>query len=108
MKVLLVSTNQVDKPYPVYPLGVAHLVGALRDAGHRVEHYDVMASGGVAGLAVYADDLQPDLVGVSIRNLDTVDSTAPDAFIDGAVEAVKEIRKHFRAPVVLGGPAFSR
>lgn len=104
---LLISTNLVTTPYPVYPLGVAHLLGALRAAGHEARHYDVMANGGLDGLAGVLADYDPELIGLSIRNLDTVDSTAPDAFMDPVQETMRFIRARHGAPVVLGGPAFS-
>ena len=104
---LMVSTNRVVIPFPVYPLGVAHLVGALEEAGHRVTHYDLLAQDGLAGLAEIFEDLDPDLIGLSIRNLDTVDSTAPGTFMEGVIETVEFVRRYSRAPLVLGGPAFS-
>ncbi len=106
-KCLLISTNRVMTPYPVYPLGVAHLLGALQQAGHEARHYDIMANGGLEPLAGVLAEFDPDLIGLSIRNLDTVDSTCPDAFMDPVRETMTFIRAHHGAPVVLGGPAFS-
>jgi len=104
---LLVSTNQVINPYPVYPLGVACLIGAMEAAGHSTRHYDVLARGGVDLLRDWLISSPPDLVGLSIRNLDTVDSTAPDSFIGSVTEIMSVVRQYTTAPVVLGGPAFS-
>ncbi|MBU0730127.1 MAG: lipid biosynthesis B12-binding/radical SAM protein [Proteobacteria bacterium] len=104
---LLISTNQVVTPFPVYPLGVAHLVGALEEAGHRAFHYDILANGGTDSLEKYLADFRPALVGLSIRNLDTVDSTAPRTYIDAVVKTMEIVRKCTSVPVVLGGPAFS-
>jgi len=104
---LLLSTNRVVTPFPVYPLGVAHLMGALEEAGHRARHYDLLAQGGLNALAEVLQDQDFGLIGLSIRNLDTVDSTAPDAFMEGVIETVEFIRLYSKAPLVLGGPAFS-
>ena len=104
---LLVSTNQVEVPYPVYPLGLAHLAGALEGAGHRVVQFDLLAQGGLPVLEQLLADFSPDLIGVSIRNLDTVDSTCPDSFVAGTAATMACLRKLSKAPVVLGGPAFS-
>ncbi len=104
---LLVSTNQVVTPFPVYPLGVAHLLGALEEAGFQASHYDLLANGGLADLGAVLRDRDFGLIGLSIRNLDTVDSTAPEAFMDGVIETVDFIRQYSQAPLVLGGPAFS-
>jgi len=103
---LLVSANRVRVPYPVYPLGMAHIAGSLEDAGHRVTCCDLMSSGTDA-LAAILEEKRFDLIGLSIRNLDTVDSTCPDPFIGFAREAVEVIRSRSRAPLMLGGPAFS-
>ena len=104
---LIVSANQVVTPYPVYPLGAACLVTALRKHGHRVRHFDILADGGLEGLAVVLSAQAYDLIGVSIRNLDTVDSAAPHHFLREIVETVELIRKIIGTPIVLGGPAFS-
>ncbi len=104
---LLISTNQVITPYPVYPLGVAHLMGALREAGHQASHFDLLAKGGFEALGEYLRKSPPDLVGLSIRNLDTVDSTAPETYVTRALETMQFVRRHCDCPVVLGGPAFS-
>lgn len=104
---LLVSTNRVVTPFPVYPLGVAHLLGALEEAGHQAGHYDLLAHGGLGGLGEVLGEHDFDLIGLSIRNLDSVDSTAPDTFMEEVLETVAFIRQHSQMPIVLGGPAFS-
>ena len=104
---LLVSDNQVTTPYPVYPLGMAHLAGALEAAGHSASQFDMLAHGGIKALAQRLSAAPPDLVALSIRNLDTVDSTAPDSFIPRVRETMAVIRSHCSCPVVVGGPAFS-
>ena len=104
---LIVSANQVVTPYPVYPLGAACLVAAVREQGHVVEHFDVLADGGLKQLAAHLQDASYDLVGVSIRNLDTVDSAAPNQFLAEITETVDVIRRSITTKLVLGGPAFS-
>lgn len=104
---LLVSANEVVTPYPVYPLGAACLVRALEEAGHRVVHFDLLADGGKVGLAHCLKRTAFDLIGVSIRNLDTVDSTDPHDFMADLLEVVHLLRSLSSAPLVLGGPAFS-
>ncbi|PHR30238.1 MAG: B12-binding domain-containing radical SAM protein [Desulfotalea sp.] len=104
---LIVSANQVVTPYPVYPLGAACLVAALKNKGHKVSHFDVLADGGLARLALALQGKTYDLIGVSIRNLDTVDSAAPHQFLAEIVETMKVIRDTITTKIVLGGPAFS-
>ncbi|MDF1614725.1 lipid biosynthesis B12-binding/radical SAM protein [Desulfurivibrio dismutans] len=107
MNCLLVSVNQAVVPYPVYPLGVAYLCGSLQQAGHVAEHFDLLADGGAAGLRQRLIERRYDLIGLSIRNLDTVDSCDPNDFVPEVAAVVALIREVSPAPVVLGGPAFS-
>lgn len=104
---LIVSANQVVTPYPVYPLGAAYITDALQRAGHRAMHFDMLADGGLAALAQLLLKRQFDLVGISIRNLDTVDSADPRGYLDDVVGVARCIRDYSRAALVLGGPAFS-
>ncbi len=107
IKCLLVSTNQTVIPYPVYPLGTAHLAGALESAGHKAYLFDLMSHGGIDKLGERIREISPDLIGISLRNVDTVDSTAPETFMADALETMEVIRRNTKAPVVVGGPAFS-
>ncbi len=107
IRCFLISTNTVTTPYAVHPLGIAHLSGALRQHGHEVEQFDVLAKPEQAVLAQRLIDFQPDLIGISIRNIDTVDSNDPQYFLDGLSETLGAIRTHSSAPIVVGGSAFS-
>lgn len=104
---LLVSVNQAVIPYPVYPLGVAHLCGALQEAGHTTTHFDLLADGGLEGLEQLLGANGYGLIGLSIRNLDTVDSSDPHGYLPEIAETVRLVRRLSPAVVVLGGPAFS-
>ena len=104
---LLISVNQVATPYPVYPLGAACLLAALQAKGHNASHFDILADGGIKRLDKYLSGKRFDLVGLSIRNLDTADSAAPNECLTGVVEIIHLIRQKVAAPIVLGGPAFS-
>lgn len=107
LECLLVSTNTVKTPFPVYPLGVAHLLGAMEEAGCKASHYDLLAQDGLAGLADVVRAGNYGLIGLSIRNLDTANSSAPESFMAEVLEAVALIRRYSQVPLVLGGPAFS-
>ncbi|MCP4342706.1 MAG: radical SAM protein [Desulfobulbaceae bacterium] len=104
---LIISANQVVTPYPVYPLGSAYVAGAMTSCGHQVHHFDLLADGGLKGLAEFLTGKHFDLVGVSIRNLDTVDSADPKGYLGGIVETVECIRARIDTTLVIGGPAFS-
>lgn len=104
---LLVSANRVQSPYPVYPIGIAYIIGSLNLHGHTADHVDILASGGYATLLQRLGDTHYDVVGISIRNIDTVDSASPQELLSDINEAIQHIRRHSEAPIVLGGPGFS-
>ena len=45
MKILLISANTAETPYPVYPLGMGIVANALLSAGHEVKQFDFLHSG---------------------------------------------------------------
>jgi radical SAM superfamily enzyme YgiQ (UPF0313 family) len=98
-------------PYAVYPLGMATVAGALMGAGHEVRQFDWLAAGREAGKLEQAiAAFEPEVVAVSIRNVDDVDSLA--AFDDTwelkeAKNVVTLIRRGTEVPIIIGGPAVS-
>ncbi len=107
-RVLLVSTNRMVQPYPVFPLGMAVVAAALAARGHQVRQVDLLAGGGEELLDLEMAAFDPAVVGISIRNLDDVDSLGPGEFApDGDRQVVERIRRLTGAPVVLGGAGFS-
>ena len=104
---LLISANRMVAPYPVYPIGIAHLTGALIARGHSVRHIDILADDGFEPLRRLLEEERFDVIGISIRNIDTVDSSTPDSLIADVVTAIGYVRELSKAPIVLGGPGFS-
>jgi len=107
IRVFLISINTVTTPYAVHPLGIAHLTGALRQRGHEVEQFDILAEPDEGVLAGRLTAFNPDLIGISIRNIDSVDSADPQFFLAGAKVVIDHLRRHSAAPLVIGGGAFS-
>jgi radical SAM superfamily enzyme YgiQ (UPF0313 family) len=105
MKVLLISANTVNAPYPVYPLGLDYVTAALADA-HSVEIID-MNMLRPDGLARRITGFKPDAVGISLRNVDNTDITDPKGFMAEYKALVAVVRRHTDAPVILGGSGFS-
>ncbi|MEN8189254.1 MAG: lipid biosynthesis B12-binding/radical SAM protein, partial [Thermodesulfobacteriota bacterium] len=104
---LIISANQVVSPYPVYPLGAAHLLGTLEKHGISGSHFDMLADGLHDGLREHLLNNNYDAVALSIRNLETVDSSIPDRYLDKIVTTMEIIRSQSDAPVVIGGSGFS-
>ena len=106
MKVLLVSANTLREPYPVYPLGLDYVAGSIA-ADHQVDIVDMNSLGNLDSLAAMIKKYSPDVVGLSLRNIDNTDTTDPRGFIGQYREIVDVIRNHTDAPLVLGGSGFT-
>lgn len=102
----MISANRERDPSPVFPLGLACLAGPIEKAGHSSSLLDLCFADDVP-LAVRRalDESAPDVVLVSVRNLDNVTWPASRSYVDGVREVVAVCRE--RAVVVLGGSAFS-
>lgn len=107
-KLLLVSANRFAKPYPVYPLGLSYLISYLQD---RLHDFDIrlfdLNLGTQEELALMVTEYNPDYVGISFRNVDDVDFYSKESFLNGYREITEMIRNSTRAPLIVGGSAFS-
>lgn len=108
MRVLLVYSNRLRILEPVPPIGLSYVATATRQAGHEVQFLDLMVSRRYeADLRSALHRFQPDVVGISVRNIDNV---VPQRLgrhlgeIDGMIAAAREATN---ARIVLGGPAIS-
>lgn len=104
-RILLISSNRCADPYPVFPLGLAHVDTALRGAGHVTELFDCQSDPRTLEDVVGAFD--PQYVGISCRNVDDVQYVKRETFFDHAVTVAHQVRACTAAPIVLGGSAFS-
>jgi len=108
MNVMLIASNTASTPYPVYPLGMSIVAGALRDAGHDVTLFDLLHNGNsLDALISLIRESKPEIIGLSIRNIDNVNSVNEQRYIDGVKEIVRKIREETDALIVLGGSGFS-
>jgi radical SAM superfamily enzyme YgiQ (UPF0313 family) len=106
MKLLLISANTTKYPYPVYPLGLDHIVGALTPR-HEVEILDMNVLGDPEHLDAAIRDFEPGVIGLSIRNIDNSDTLATKSFLEGYERIIRFIRGCTKVPVVVGGSGFS-
>jgi lipid biosynthesis B12-binding/radical SAM protein len=109
-KVLLISSNLFTSPYHVYPLGMAVIASALSERGHIVNQFDsIVGDNPEDQLRGILRGFSPDFVGISIRNIDNVDSLSHDDSwcLSNEKRMVSLIRQCTEAPVILGGAAFS-
>ena len=106
---LLVSTNTERQPYPVVPNGLASVASALDDAGHDVRFLDLcFARSPVEDAGAAARRFSPDVVGVSVRNIDNSDTVALQHYTPQAAAVVRELRAASPpgSHLVAGGAAF--
>lgn len=116
MKILLVQTlwRRVEKP--IYPLGLAYIAAALKDR-HQVHFLDEnMCQDSGAILLEHALKLQPDVIGFSMRNVDSIGyadfiiGTPSEAFSTARHigQLVRTLKQNLPNTImVIGGPAFS-
>ena len=108
-RVLIIASNTCQDPYPVYPLGASVVSGALERAGYAVRIHDLSIGGPPNRLETLLSEFDPNFVGISVRNVDNVDSLSAESSWTGNMlrELVARIKATSTAPVILGGPGFS-
>lgn len=111
MRVFLLSANTEQEPYPTYPLGLSVIAAATQKAGHDAEQHDLLYLTHVknSSLVERLRQSNPDVVGISLRNIDNVDSFTSEAHwhLDRFRQLIKDIRQTTPAPIVIGGAGFS-
>ncbi len=106
MKVLLISANREQTPYPVFPIGLSCLATPLAAAGHRLEALDLcFEKDPERAVRENLGRFLPEAVVLSIRNIDNVTWPASRSYLAGIRGVVDACRG--RAPVILGGSGFS-
>jgi radical SAM superfamily enzyme YgiQ (UPF0313 family) len=107
-RVLLVSANREEVNMPAWPLGLACVAAAAIHAGHDVRVLDLLKSGDVrAGLEQAIGDFGPEVIGISVRNIDDQRMEGTTFYLDGVRDIVSLCRERSSAPVVLGGAGYS-
>jgi radical SAM superfamily enzyme YgiQ (UPF0313 family) len=89
---------------------MAVVASGLKDAGHRVCQYDYLATGCLdERLRAALLEFVPNFVGISLRNIDNVDSFAAERewYLAETKRLVNVIRQATAAPIIVGGPGFS-
>jgi lipid biosynthesis B12-binding/radical SAM protein len=108
MKVLLISANVTLSPYPLYPLGVSMVAAVLTRAGHDVRQADfLLQKTSLEAIGREAREYQPDLIGISVRNIDNVNILHEQYYIDNVKNIVTTMRAISNAKILLGGAGFS-
>lgn len=107
MRVLLVQSWLGRSEPPVIPLGLLDIASAMRGADVRIFDPNV-AKRPMEELRNAALSLEPDLVGISLRNCDTTKLNDPFNYIPAFVRQVRLLRRSCpEAKLVAGGSGFS-
>ncbi len=108
MRVLLVSANTEQINMAVLPMGLACVAAAAGNSGHEVHFLNLMTrENSVSMLEEAIGSSQPELIGVSVRNIDDQFMQSPKFLLSPVKDIVAACRKASGAPVVLGGAGFS-
>lgn len=108
MKILFVSANTERMNMPALPLGMASVAMATQEAGHEVETLDLQFEGETrSSLRKAIAEHSPDVIGVSIRNVDDQNRQAPQFLLEKVKEVVADCRRFSKARIVLGGSGYS-
>jgi len=106
VKILLISTNRNRLPLPVMPIGACIVAQACEEAGHSVQLLDLMFARDAQGaIAAALSGFEPDVVGLSIRNIDNADMHGSVFYLEELRGTVAAVRAHCGARIVLGGAA---
>jgi len=106
MKVLLLSASTYQEPHPVYPIGLDYVAAALA-ASHEVKILDANCYQDRHDLMRAVDQCHPEVIGLSLRNIDNAAIFNSQSFINTFRDLVTAIRRRHQAPIILGGSAFS-
>ena len=108
MNILLISSNIACTPYAIYPLGLSMVAAALSKAGHEVHQFDFLQHNrSLEDLSNEINNISPDVIGLSIRNIDNVNLLHEQQYISVVKNIVKKIKEETDSPVILGGSGFS-
>ncbi len=107
MRILFISPNQCRLVFLPLPLGLALVVASVAPE-HEVQVLDFMfLDDPLAQVDRAVAEFRPDLVGISVRNIDNQDSREPEAYFPPVKELVDRLKGLGPAPVLLGGAGFS-
>jgi radical SAM superfamily enzyme YgiQ (UPF0313 family) len=111
MRIILINTNQERWPIPAAPIGLSLVAASLRKAGHRVRVIDRMFLFSKKEeqriLTEAVNDFKPELIGLSIRNVDNTCMSALRYYLPDIKELVAFLKTLTDVPFVVGGPGYS-
>ncbi len=113
MRILLIATNRHNRwmsrqEVRPLPIGLAYVAAYIDPERHPLKILDLMfADDYLAQTEATVRDFQPELVGISIRNLDNGSYVDPQSALPITRDVIQRIRGCCDAVIACGGPAFS-
>jgi radical SAM superfamily enzyme YgiQ (UPF0313 family) len=102
----LINTNTMQPA--IAPIGLDYIAGAVKQGGIEVEIVDLcLAKDSGATLRDYFAGHNPELVGLSFRNVDDCFWPSCQWFVPRLAEIIQSIRQSTKSPIVIGGVGFS-
>jgi radical SAM superfamily enzyme YgiQ (UPF0313 family) len=90
------------------PLGPALVAAACRKAGHDVVLLNLMFAGDTpSAIQDCAEGFRPEVIGISVRNIDDQNMADPKFLLPPVREVVKTCRSLSAAPIIVGGAGYS-
>jgi len=108
MRISIISANRERVPDPILPVGPAIVAATLRAHAHDVRLLDLCQEN-VPDQAILSHlaAWEPDLVGMSLRNLENNQLIGHKSFLEEAERFVQAVKKATSCPILLGGSGYS-
>jgi radical SAM superfamily enzyme YgiQ (UPF0313 family) len=107
MRILFISPNRLSLVVPPLPLGLASVVAAV-EKEHQVQVLDFMfLDDPLEQVRRVVTKYSPEIIALSVRNVDNQDFRHPESFIGEVKELVTLLQGLSDAPVMVGGSGFS-
>ena len=108
MKILFVSTNRLKRIMPPMPLGLASVIAQIDESRHEIQVLDLMfVEQPEAELKARLAGFSPDLVALSVRNIDNQSCYHTEYLLPETREVIERCREESAATIVVGGTAFT-
>ena len=113
MRILLIATNRHNRwmsrqEVRPLPIGLAYVAAYIDPERHPLKILDLMfADDYLAQTEATVREFQPELVGISIRNLDNGSYVNPQSVLPITRDVIQRVRGCCDAAIACGGPAFS-
>lgn len=108
MKILFIASNRLKRVMPPMPLGLASIIATIDESRHEIRVLDLMFSEQPeAEMESVITDFSPDLIAMSIRNIDNQSYLHTEYLLPGIRILVQRCQNLSDATLVIGGPAFT-